>query len=170
MTCAPSACASCTAAVPTPPAAPWTSSRSPGRSPACVKSASWAVVKTSGSPPASGKATASGTGIELALVHDRELGLAAAADDPHHAIALGEARRARRRAPRRLAGQLEAGDVRRAAGRRGIAPAQLQHVGAVDAGRGDADEHLAGARLGVGVLLDEDLAVADRGGTHWRGV
>ena len=29
-----------------------------------------------------------------------------------------------------------------------------------------ADEDLAGARLGVGVLLDEDLPVANGGGTH----
>ena len=33
-------------------------------------------------------------------------------------------------------------------------------------GGAHAHEHLAGARHGVGVLLDEDLAVADRGGAH----
>ena len=110
-----------------------------------------------------------GHGHQLALVHDRELGLPAAADDAHHAVALGEARRA---GPERLddAGQLEAGDVGRAAGRRRVAPAQLHHVGAVEARAAYAHEHLAGAGLGVGVLLDENLAVADRGGTHGRGV
>ena len=56
------------------------------------------------------------------------------------------------------------------AGRRRVAPAQLHHVGAVEPGGAHADEHLAGAGLGVGVLLDEDLAVADRGGAHRRGV
>ena len=106
-----------------------------------------------------------GTAHELALVDDRELGLAAAADDPHDAIALGEARRAR---PERLddAGELEARDVRRAAGRRGVAPVQLHHVGAVEARAAHADEHLAGPGYGVGMLFDEDLAVADGGGSH----
>jgi hypothetical protein len=40
------------------------------------------------------------------------------------------------------------------------------HVGAVDAGRADAHEHLAAVRLGVRVLLDEDLAVPDGRGAH----
>ena len=124
VTCAPTAWASWTAAVPTPPAAPWTSSRSPGRSRAWVKSASCAVVKTSGSPPAVGEPDGVGDRHELALVDDRELALAAAADDPHDPVALGEARRAGAEADD-LARQLEPRDVRRRAGRRGIAPAQL---------------------------------------------
>ena len=52
VTSAPAARPSWIAAVPTPPAPPCTSRRSPIPSPACVKSASWAVVKTSGRPPA----------------------------------------------------------------------------------------------------------------------
>ena len=106
VTRAPAARASWIAAVPTPPAPPCTSRRSPGRSPACVKSASWAVVKTSGSPPAAGQSSAVGHGHQLALVHDRQLGLGAAADDRHHAVARprsarrpARARRPRRRAP-----------------------------------------------------------------------
>ena len=63
VTRAPAIVASCTAAVPTPPAAPWTSSRSPTDSPACVNSASWAVKKTSGTPPAAIQSSSSGTGI-----------------------------------------------------------------------------------------------------------
>ena len=62
----PRRCASWIAAVPTPPAPPWTSRCSPGFSSACVKSASWAVVKTSGTPPASGQSSPSGTGIARA--------------------------------------------------------------------------------------------------------
>ncbi len=118
-----------------------------------------------GQPAGLGERHGVGHRHELALVDDRELALATAADDAHHAVALGEARRA---VAERLdlAGELEAGDVLRAAGRRRVAAAALHHVGAVDAGGADADEHLAGARLRVGMLLDENLAVADRGGAH----
>ena len=89
-----------TAAVPTPPAAPWTSRRSPGRSPAWVKTASWAVVKTSGSPPAWGQSRPLGHRHRGALVHDRQLRLAAAAHHRHHAVADLEALGARPAAPR----------------------------------------------------------------------
>ena len=65
VTRAPAIVPSCTAAVPTPPAAPWTSSRSPTISPAWVKSASWAVKKTSGVPPAAIQSSSSGTGIAI---------------------------------------------------------------------------------------------------------
>jgi hypothetical protein len=106
---------------------------------------------------------------ELALVDDGELGLTAAADDPHDAVALGEALRARPEADD-LARQLEPRDVRRAAGRGGVAAPALHHVGAVEPGAADADENLAGSGLGIEVLLDENLAVADRGGTHGRAV
>ena len=49
--------------MPTPPAAPWTSSRSPTVRPAWLNSASWAVVKTSGTPPAGVHSISSGTGM-----------------------------------------------------------------------------------------------------------
>ena len=119
-----------------------------------------------GQPAGVGEADGVGHRHELALVDDRELGLAAAAGDAHDAVADREACGA---VAERLdlAGELEAGDVLRAAGRRRVATAALEHVGAVDARRAHADEHLAGARLGIGMLLDENLAVADRGGTHW---
>ena len=55
-----------------------------------MKSASWAVVKTSGKPPASGQSRRVGHRHRAALVHHRELGLAAAAHDRHHAIALAK--------------------------------------------------------------------------------
>ena len=46
-----------------------------------------------------------------------------------------------------------------------MAPA-LEHVGPVQPGRADADEDLAVGGLGVGSLLDEEVAVADDGRTH----
>ena len=165
VTCAPAARASWIAAVPTPPAAPCTSSRSPGRSRACVKIASCAVVKTSGRPPASGKPTPSGTGMSW-----RSWTTASSAWPPPPTMPMTRSPSAKREAPgtERLddARELEAGDVRRAAGRGRVAPAQLHHVGAVQAGAAHADEHLSGPGLGVRVLFDENLAVADRGGTH----
>jgi hypothetical protein len=116
-----------------------------------------------------GPVEAVGHGHRLALVHGGELGLAAAADDRHHAIARAEPLGAR---PARddLAGELEAGDIRRRARRRRVQAAPLHHVGAVDAGRLDADEDLARPGLGVGVVLDAELLVADRDGAHGAGV
>ena len=100
-----------------------------------------------------------------ALVHQRELGLAAAADHRHHAVALGEAARARAER-RHLARQLQAGDVRGRPGRRRIGAAPLQHVGAVQAGAAHAHEHLALAGLRIGALLDDELPVPDRHRSH----
>ena len=54
------------------------------------------------------------------------------------------------------------------AGRRRVAALALEHVGAVEPGGADADEHLAGAGLGIGVLGDQHLAVANRGSLHQR--
>ena len=78
---------------------------------------------------------------------------------------------AKRSAPgptrRHLAGQLEPGDVgRRARAERGSAPRALEHVGAVEPGGPHPHQHLAGAGLGVGALLDHELAVLDRHRTH----
>ncbi len=134
--------------MPTPPAAPWTSSRSPGRSPAWVKSASWAVVKTSGTPPAASQLQLLGHRHRRALVHDRELGLAPTRDDRHDAVARLEALHARA-ALDHLAGQLQPGDVLGRAGRRRVAALELHHVGAVEPGAADADEQ-------VGVPGDRD--------------
>ena len=100
-----------------------------------------------------------------ALVHDRELGLAAAGDDRHHAVAGLEASDAAA-ALDDLAGQLEAGDVRGRARRRGVVAGDLQHVGAVETGGADADEQLPVLGLGIWVLGDLYPAVANRGGTH----
>ena len=148
------------AAVPTPPAAPWTSSRSPGRSPAWVKSASCAVVNTSGTPPAAAQSRLLGHRHQ----RSRSCTTASSACPPpptiaHHPVAHREALGARARADH-LAGQLEARDVRRRAGRRRVEAAALHHVGAVEAGRPDARQHLAGAGGRVGMLLDAELLIA----------
>ena len=106
---------------------------------------------------------------QLALVHDAQLGLAAAAHDRHHAIALGEARRARAERGD-LAGELEPRDVRRRTRRGGVAALALEHVGAVEPGGADAHEHLAGAGLGIGALLNRDVPVGDHGCPHGAAV
>jgi hypothetical protein len=94
-----------------------------------------------------GPVQALGHGHELALVDDAALGLPAAAHDRHHPVAGGEAPGA---GPERLdlAGELQAGDVGRRAGGRGVGAAALQHVRAVQPGAADPDEDLAvtGAR------------------------
>ena len=122
-------------------------------------------MKTSGSPPAAGQLEPGGHRHQQPLVHDRELGLGAAADDRHHARARLEAGRFR---PERddLARQLHPGDVLGIARRRRVQAALLHHVAAVQARRPHPHEHLFAERLGVGMLLDHDLLVADRGGAH----
>jgi hypothetical protein len=112
---------------------------------------------------------AAGHRHELALVDGGQLGLPAAPHDRHHAIALGEALGSRA-AAHHLARQLEPGDVGRRARRRRVVAGALVDVGAVEPGPPHADEDLAGPGLGVGVLVDDDLSVADRGGAHGRGV
>ena len=77
-----------------------------------MKIASWAVVKTSGRPPASGQSMLRRHGHRLALVYDDQLALAAAAGDRHHAIAFGETRGAGAERGH-FAGELETGDVLR---------------------------------------------------------
>ena len=131
--------------MPTPPAAPCTSSRSPTVSPAWVKSASWAVVNASGTPPAAVQSSSSGTGIAARSCTTRELGLAAAADDRHHAVAELEAADAAAGGDH-LAGELQPRDVGRRAGRRRVAALELEHVGAVEPRGADADEQLAAPR------------------------
>ena len=153
--------------MPTPPAAPWTSSRSPTVRPAWVKSASWAVVNDLGDAARGGPVELLRDRHRGALVHDGELGLAAAGDDRHHAVARLEAAGA---APAGddLARELQARDVGGGARRRRIVPGELHHVGAVEPGGLHADQQLPVLGLRIRVFGDLDLAVADGGGTHYR--
>ena len=105
VTRAPAIAPSWTAAMPTPPAAPWTSSRSPTPSRAWVKSASWAVVKTSGTPPAATQSRLVGHRHERRARGPRPArACPPPPDDRHDAVARlealdagGRARRPRRR-------------------------------------------------------------------------
>src|SRR4051812_11806486 len=184
VTCAPALAPSCTAAVPTPPAAPAPRPRGggpppppgpgPGRAPPLRgrgrgKARVGGGGKARGPPPRLAPVDPRGDRHRLSLVARRELGLPAAADDRHDAVARGEAVRPGA-ARDDLAGELEAGDVLGRARRRRVDAAPLHHVRPVDAGGLDADEDLAGPRLGVGVVLDGQLLVADRDGAHGAGV
>ena len=102
-------------------------------------------------------------------MHHRQLGLAAAPDDRHHAVALREALRAR--AERLdLAGELQAGDVGGRAGRRRVGAPPLEHVRPVQARCAHANQQLALAWLGIGALLHDQLPVLNGYGTHRRGI
>ena len=165
VTRAPAIVPSCTAAMPTPPAAPWTSSRSPTQQLGLGEQRVVRGREDLGDAARRVPVELVGHRHRDALADHRQLGLAAAGDDRHHAVAQLEALDAAAHADH-LAGQLETRDVRRYAGRRRIAPLELHHVGAVEAGGANADEQLAGLRLGVGMLLDGDRSVANRGGPH----
>ena len=134
VTRAPAIWPSWTAAMPTPPAAPWTSRRSPHVRPAWVNRASWAVVKTSGTPPAETQSSSSGIGIT-----SRSLTAISSACPPPPTTAITRSPGSKRCTPGPVSatspGELEAEDVGRRAGRRGVAALHLQHVGAVDARR-----------------------------------
>src|SRR5581483_2379325 len=101
------------------------------------------------------------------LVHNGELGLGPAADHGHHPVALGKGGDGVTDA-HHLAGQLQAGDVGRAAGRRRIEPLHLDQVRVVEAGGTHANQQLALPRLGIGVVPDLDLVVDDGGRSHAR--
>ena len=104
----------------------------------------------------------------------RSCTVASSACPPPPTMAITRSPSAKRSAPGPraddLAGELEPGDVGRRAGRRRVVARALVDVGAVEPGGAHADEDLAGPGLRVGVLGDDDLAVADGGGAHGRGV
>src|SRR5205823_12896244 len=66
-----------------------------------------------------------------------------------------------------LSGQLQARNVLRRPGRRGIKTASLEHVRPVEPGGADPDQHLAGPGLRVWMVLDLYLLIADGDGPHW---
>ena len=110
-----------------------------------------------------------GHGHELALVDGDQRGVAAPAEQRHHAVA---------RAPLRDAladalddaGHLEPEQVLADAGRRGVAAAALHQVGAVERGGVDRDQGVLGPRVRVRELAQlEDVGIAglgDNGGAH----
>ena len=113
---------------------------------ACVTIASYAVMNASGIAAASVHDSRSGTRAIGLRVGDEILGVATAADDAEHAIA---DRHSVTSPPssRDLAGELEAGNVCRRAGRRGIVPVALMEVGAIERRRMHAHEHFVRRRL-----------------------
>ena len=102
------------------------------------------------------------------LVDHGQLGLAAPADHGHHPVALGEAVDVGADGGD-LAGQLQPGDVGRAARRRRVAPLDLLQVGAVEPGRRHPDQQLSLPRLGVGPFGHHQPAVGDRDRPHAPG-
>ena len=106
-----------------------------------------------------------GHGKGVPLVRERELRLAAAADEGHHAVALREAEHA---GPGRgdLARELEPGDVGRGVRRRRVAAGPLDQVGPVQACGADTHEELAVSRNGIRPLLDANRPGCDDRGAH----
>ena len=156
--------------MPTPPAAPCTSSRSPEPQPGLREERVVRGREDLGEAAGRGPVERVGDGHRLALVHD-----ASSACPPPPTIAITRSPSAKRSAPGPraddLAGQLQAGDVRRRAraapGRR---RARCSMSAPLRPAAAHADEHLAGPGSRVGVVVDEHLAVADRGGAHGGGV
>ena len=106
-------------------------------------------------------------GHRSSLVYERQLGLAAAPHHRHHPVPLREATGTGSER-RNLSGQLEARDVRRRAGRRGITTPALKHVGTVHASSANPDQQLALARRRIGTVFDDEPLVLDRYRPHAR--
>jgi multidrug efflux pump subunit AcrB len=105
-----------------------------------------------------------GNGKGLVLVDDDLLGVRAAAHEAHDAVArLPAAGLLSHRVD--LTGVLQSGNVGGPAGRRGISPFALDHVGAIEAGRPHRDANLTRSRrwLGEAVIQDHDVGPAGRG-------
>ena len=97
---------------------------------------------------------------------DRELGLAAAGDDRHHASPTSKRCTP---GPHSTTSPASSRPGCPAARRRGrVAALQLMHVGAVEPGAADAHEQVGVPGDRIGVLLDGDRAVPDRGRAHGR--
>ncbi len=111
---APSACASCSPAVPTPLPTACTSTHSPGCRCARVTSASCAVTNASGTPPIVTRSRPSGTGAQCAAGTRTYSAWRAAAGDAEHAGADADAGRGTGGGDH--ARELEAGDVGREPG------------------------------------------------------
>ena len=165
VTRAPAAAASCTAAMPTPPAAPWMQTRSPSAEAALREEGVVGGGERLGEAARLVPGHPVGHGQQVPLVDDGLLGLPTTADHRHDAVADGEPGGAGTEAPH-LAGELEAGDVGGGAGRRRVETGHLEAVGAVEPSGAHVDEHLAAPRDRVGVLLPREGAVDDGDGVH----
>jgi hypothetical protein len=101
----------------------------------------------------------------LSFMNDGALGLPATTDHCHNSIADRETGRAWSEGLH-FTCQLESRDVRGDTGRRRITASHLREISRVHAGGADSDEELAGAGPGIGMLLELEGAVDDRGGVH----
>ena len=154
-TWAPAAWASCTAAVPTPPAAPETSTRSPARQPGLGEQGVVGGGERLGEPAGLGPSPRVG----------RRAGRWTRArttswpwpPPPVMAITRSPGPKRPRVGPRRhhLAGELQSRDVGRRPGRGRVEAPALHQVGGVDAGGAHRHQQVAGAGLGVGMLTPD---------------
>ncbi len=94
-----------------------------------------------------------------------KLGLAAPSHHGHYPIAFAEALGAWSPLDH-FTGQLEPGDVRGGARRGRIATPALVHVGPVEAGRSDSDQHLAGAGPGIRAVGYDQTSVRNGCSAH----
>ena len=111
--CAPNACASCSAAVPTPEPIACTSTHSPAATCACVTIASCTVTNTSGTPPIATRSRSVGDDRAVRGGDRDVLGLRAAAGDAEDAIADRTRRHVRADRVDDLAREFHAGNVGR---------------------------------------------------------
>ena len=118
-----------------------------------------------GEPAGLGPAKLVGDRDGRPLVDHGQLGLPAAADHGHDPVARAEAEDAGANGGD-LAGQLQPGDVGRAARRGRVVAPDLVQVGAVDPGGRHPDQQLAPPRLRVGPLGHHQPPVGDRDRPH----
>ena len=146
---APAAAAICTAAVPTPPFAPLTTSSSPGRSPAWVITASCAVTNASGTAAAASSSSCSGTAVTWSSCDEHVVREPASADEPEDPVAGSEPRE--RVGPQAITVPETSmpGDVGRRAGWGRVVAVPLGEVGGVEPRVADGDENVVARRAGV---------------------
>ena len=149
----PAATPSCTAAVPTPPDAPFTRSVSPSASPALVKRASWAVMNASGTAAASRSVRSSGI---RATCRSCTATMSASPPPPTSPNTRSPARHVVTASPQAMTVPATSSprNVGRRAGRGRVAPGALGDVGRVETGVRGAHEHLRRQRHRVGPFAD----------------
>ena len=156
---APAAAAICTAAVPTPPFAPLTSSSSPGRSAACVITASCAVTNASGTAAAASSSSCSGTPVTWSSCTSTWSASPPPPTRPN-TRSPGANRRAVGPQASTVPDDLDSRDVRRRARGSRVVPVPLGDVGGVQTRIADGDENLVARRRRRRALLEGDDLVA----------